>query len=162
MPTFATAKPVYYPVKDFISSEIFNEEKDDTNLVNFVNHGDTSSVNTVDINSNSLSDSSESSETEIIQIEKIRLYNTEDQLISGDYSYVIVDGNARITAYNGTETEIIIPDKTENGTVITSVAPSAFFRKHFCYFYNNARKCIRNRSRYFFRLYSSDKINSLT
>ncbi|MBO4770858.1 MAG: leucine-rich repeat domain-containing protein [Clostridia bacterium] len=46
--------------------------------------------------------------------------------ISGEYSYIIVDGGAQITGYSGTELELTIPESID-GIAVLSIAPNAFY-----------------------------------
>jgi len=48
-----------------------------------------------------------------------------DAATSGPWTYTVSDGNATLTAYNGTETNIVIPTALE-GTPVTSIGASIF------------------------------------
>jgi len=45
--------------------------------------------------------------------------------ISGDYTYALVNGEAKITKYSGTATELVIPSEID-GYKVTSVGASTF------------------------------------
>ena len=46
-------------------------------------------------------------------------------LVSGDYEYTVTDGEAKITGYTGTSTEIEIPSEFD-GYPVTSIGEGAF------------------------------------